>query len=64
MSGGPYDGQVRTLDVTDADNPPERYDVSLHGPHEVRQQVEYRRIRREPGADGGTWVYEALTDLR
>ncbi len=61
LRGGPLNKQTVTLDVDDASNPPDPYQVTLHGPHEGREPVEYRRVVRESGdgPDGvGTWIYE------
>lgn len=62
LRGGPCDGEITTLDVPDANDPPERYTARVHGPHEIMERCEYRRIRWEPdgGADAGAWVYEAV----
>lgn len=61
LRGGPLDKQTVTLDVDDTNNPPDPYDARLHGPHEVSQPCEYRRVSREPEGrpDAGTWIYEA-----
>lgn len=60
LRGGPLDKQTVTLDVDDANNPPDPYNVKLHGPHEATEPCEYRPVGREPGesADAGTWIYE------
>ena len=60
LRGGPLDKQTVTLDVDDANNPPDPYDVKLHGPHEATGRCEYRRVSREPEgrAEAGTWIYE------
>ena len=60
LRGGPLDKQTVTLDVDDANNPPDPYHVKLHGPHEATEPCEYRRVSREPEgrADAGTWIYE------
>ncbi|HEX5595144.1 MAG TPA: hypothetical protein VFX61_03840 [Micromonosporaceae bacterium] len=61
MRGGPVDGEIRTLDVADADNPPETQTIVVHGPHERTESFDYRRVGRKPdgGADGGRWIYES-----
>lgn len=63
LRGGPCNGETTTLDVTDADDPPEVYTVRVHGPHEAIERFDYRRSRREPdgGPDGGVWIYQAST---
>ncbi|HEX5541890.1 MAG TPA: hypothetical protein VFX60_10055 [Micromonospora sp.] len=60
MRGGPMDGQVRTLDVADTENPPEVQTITVHGPHERGATIEYRRVGRKPdgGPDSGQWIYE------
>ncbi len=67
LRGGPLDKQTVTLEVDDANNPPDPYDVNLHGPHECLEPCEYRRVgpEQEGRADVGTWIYEvSSTDRR
>jgi len=60
LRGGPCDGETTTIDVQDANNPPELYAASIHGPHGAMGRGQYRRVGREPdsGAGAGTWTYE------
>jgi hypothetical protein len=61
LRGGPFTGQVVTVDVPDADNPPDVYTATVHGPHESTGTFQYERKGRGPdgAADAGTWIYEA-----
>lgn len=63
LRGGPLDKQTVTLEVDDANNPPDPYNVNLHGPHETTEPCEYRRVSGEPeeGAEAGTWIYQAYS---
>ncbi len=63
LRGGPFTGQVVTVDTDDADNPPDVYTASVHGPHERAGTYEYRRVGRGPDGpvDADTWIYEAST---
>jgi hypothetical protein len=60
LRGGPCDGETGTMDVAEANEPPEVYTISVHGPHEAIEPVEYRRSLRVPdgGPDAGVWIYE------
>jgi hypothetical protein len=59
LRGGPCNGETTTLDVDNPDDPPEVYTVRVHGPHEAIERFDYRRAEREPGPDGGVWIYQA-----
>jgi hypothetical protein len=63
LRGGPFSGQVVTMDIPDADNPPEVYTANVHGPHERAGTYQYRRVGRGPDRLAGaeTWIYEAST---
>jgi hypothetical protein len=61
LRGGPCDGETSTMEVHDANEPPEVYTARVHGPHEAIERIEYRRIQREPGGgtDSEVWIYQA-----
>jgi hypothetical protein len=62
LRGGPYDNLTVDLDANDPNNPPDLYEVSVRGPHEVIvERCEYRRAGREHDgqSNADVWVYEA-----